>query len=415
MRSNGRRVCITGIGAITPIGIGVEGLWSGLLTRKSAVGPIRRFDPEPFKSRIAAEVNDFVPSDFIEQRRVRRLDRFSQLSIAATRLALEDAEVRPTREDSDRLGVMMGTALGGIAFAEAQHHRYVEEGLRGVDPALALVVFPGASSCNIAIEFGFTGPNSTNGMSCASGTIAIGEAFRSIRRGDADLMVAGGAEAPLAPLTFGAFAIIRAMSTRNDDPETASRPFDADRDGFVMAEGAVTLVLEAFDRAVARGAHIYAEVCGYGLTNDAHHMTAPRPDGRQAARAMQLSLDEARVQPHEVGYLNAHGSSTPLNDPTETDAIKQVFGAHAQHLLVSGTKGYYGHALGASGAIEAAICALASDRRWLPPTVNLATPDPRCDLAFLPAAGLEAGPEYLLTNSFGFGGINATLLLRHLD
>ena len=415
MRSNGRRVGITGIGAITPIGIGVEGLWSGLLARKSAVGPIRRFDPEPFKSRIAAEVNDFVPSDFIEQRRVRRLDRFSQLSIAATRLALEDAEVRPTREDPDRVGVMMGTALGGIAFAEAQHQRYVEEGLRGVDPALALVVFPGASSCNIAIEFGFTGPNSTNGMSCASGTIAIGEAFRSIGRGDADLMVAGGAEAPLAPLTFGAFAIIRAMSTRNDDPETASRPFDADRDGFVMAEGAVTLVLEAFDRAVARGAHIYAEVCGYGLTNDAHHMTAPRPDGRQAARAMQLSLDEARVQPHEVGYLNAHGSSTPLNDPTETDAIKQVFGAHAQHLLVSGTKGYYGHALGASGAIEAAICALASDRRWLPPTVNLATADPRCDLAFLPAAGLEAGPEYLLTNSFGFGGINATLLLQRPD
>ena len=415
MSANGRRVGITGIGAITPIGIGVEGLWSGLLERKSAVGPIRRFDPESFKSRIAAEVDDFVPSDFIEQRRVRRLDRFSQFSIAATRLALEDAEIQPTREDPDRAGVMMGTALGGIAFAEAQHQHYVEDGLRGVDPALALMVFPGASSCNIAIEFGFTGPNSTNGMSCASGTIAIGEAFRSIRRGDADLMIAGGAEAPLAPLTFGAFAIIRAMSTRNDDPQTASRPFDADRDGFVMAEGAVTLVLEAFDRAVARGAHIYAELCGFGLTNDAHHMTAPRPDGRQAARAIKLSLEEARVQPHEVGYINAHGSSTPLNDPTEADAIKQVFGAHVEHLPVSGTKGYYGHALGASGAIEAAICALASDRSWLPPTVNLRAPDPRCDLAFLPTAGLEAGPEYLLSNSFGFGGINATLLLRHAE
>lgn len=415
MRSNGRRVGITGIGAITPIGIGVEGLWSGLLARKSAVGPIRRFDPEPFKSRIAAEVSDFVPADFIEPRRVRRLDRFSQLSISATRLALEDADIRPKREDPDRFGVMMGTALGGIAFAEAQHQRFVEDGIRGVDPALALMVFPGASSCNIAIEFGLTGPNSTNGMSCASGTIAIGEAFRSIRRGDADLMIAGGAEAPLAPLTFGAFAIIRAMSTRNDDPETASRPFDAGRDGFVMAEGAVTLVLEAWDRALARGAHIYAEVCGFGLTNDAHHMTAPRPDGRQAARAIRLSLHEARVDPDEVGYVNAHGSSTPLNDPTETDAIRQVFGAHTQDLLVSGTKGYYGHALGASGAIETAICALASDRGWLPPTVNLRAADPRCDLAFLPAEGIEAQPEYLLTNSFGFGGINATLLLRRTE
>jgi 3-oxoacyl-[acyl-carrier-protein] synthase II len=413
--ANGRRVAITGIGAITPIGIGVEGLWSGLRERKSAVGPIRRFDPEPFKSRIAAEVDDFVPSDFIEQRRVRRLDRFSQLSISATRLALEDAGVQPAREDPDRIGVMMGTALGGIAFAEAQHQAYVTEGLRGVDPALALMVFPGASSCNIAIEFGFTGPNSTNGMSCASGTIAIGEAFRSIRRGDADLMIAGGAEAPLAPLTFGAFAIIRAMSTRNDDPGTASRPFDADRDGFVMAEGAVTLVLESLERAVSRGACIYAEVCGFGLTNDAHHMTAPRPDGRQAARAIRLSLAEAGLRPDEVGYLNAHGSSTPLNDPTETEAIKQVFGAHAEHLPVSGTKGYYGHALGASGAIETAICALASSRSWLPPTVNLQAADPRCDLAFLPAAGLTAAPKYLLTNSFGFGGINATLVLRRAE
>jgi len=415
VRSNGRRVAITGIGAITPIGVGVEGLWEGLRRRKSAVGPISRFDPEPFKSRIAAEVPDFVASDFMEQRRVRRLDRFSQFAISATRLALEDADVHPEREDRDRAGVMMGTALGGIAFAEAQHHRYVEHGLRGVDSALALMVFPGASSCNIAIEFGFTGPNSTNGMSCASGTMAIGEAFRSIRRNDADIMVAGGAEAPLAPLTFGAFAIIRAMSTRNDDPETASRPFDAGRDGFVMAEGAVTLVLEAWDRAVARGAPVLAEVCGFGVTNDAHHMTAPRPDGLQAARAMRLCLAEAGVQPHEVGYINAHGSSTPLNDPTESDAIKQVFGSHVPRLPVSGTKGYYGHALGASGAIETAICALASRRGWLPPTVNLETVDARCNLAFVPSAGLEATPEYLLTNSFGFGGINAALLLRRAE
>jgi len=410
-----RRVAITGIGAITPIGIGVEGFWAGLQRRQSAVGPIRRFDAAPFRSRIAAEVPEFAPSDFIEQRRVRRLDRFSQFAIAATRLALEDAGIDPRRENHDRAGVMMGTALGGVAFAEAQHHRYVEQGVRGVDPALALTVFPGASSCNIAIEFGLTGPNSTNGMSCASGTIAIGDAFRAIRRGDADVMVAGGVEAPLAPLTFGAFAIIRAMSTRNDDPATASRPFDVGRDGFVMAEGAVSLVLEDWNRAAARGARILAELLGFGLTNDAHHMTAPRPDGRQAARAMQLALAEARVEPHEIGYVNAHGSSTPLNDPTESAAIKQVFGPHVPRLPVSGTKGYYGHALGASGAIETAICALGSHRGWLPPTVNLETVDPACDITFVAATGLVERPEYLLTNSFGFGGINATLVLRRAD
>ncbi len=412
---NGRRVAITGIGAVTPIGIGVEGLWAGLGDCASAVGPLRRFDPEPFKSRIAAEVADFDPNDFIERRRARRLDRFSQFALSATRLALENAGLRPSHEDPDRVGAMMGTALGGIAFAEAQHQNYIDGGLRGVDPALALMVFAGAASCNVAIEFGFTGPNSTNGMSCASGTIAIGEAFRTIRRGEADVMVAGGAEAPLAPLTFGAFAIIRAMSTRNDDPRAASRPFDAGRDGFVMAEGAVTLVLEELGRARARGAEVYAEVCGYGLTNDAHHMTAPRPDGRQAARAMELALADGHVAPADIGYINAHGSSTPLNDPTETEAIKQVFGPHPSRLVVSGTKGYYGHALGASGAIEAAICALATKRRWLPPTVNLHTPDPRCDLAFLTDRGTGADPEYLLSNSFGFGGINATLVFRRAD
>jgi 3-oxoacyl-[acyl-carrier-protein] synthase II len=306
----------------------------------------------------------------------------------------------------------MGTALGGVSFAEREHHRFLTEGVRSVDPGLALTVFAGASSCNLAIEFGISGPNSTNGMSCASGTIAVGDAFHAIRADQADLMLAGGAEAPLAPLTYGAFAIIRAMSTRNQDPGTASRPFDRDRDGFVMAEGAAILVLEERSRAVARGANIYLEVCGYGLTNDAHHMTAPRPDGRQAARAMRLALDDARVRPADIQYVNAHGSSTPLNDTTETLAIRQLFGAHADRLAVSGTKGYYGHALGASGAIEAAICALASARRWLPPTVNLTEPDPACDLDYLAQDGRESDPEFLLSNSFGFGGINAALVFR---
>jgi 3-oxoacyl-[acyl-carrier-protein] synthase II len=249
-------------------------------------------------------------------------------------------------------------------------------------------------------------------MSCASGTIAVGEAFRAIARDEADAMLAGGAEAPLAPLCFGAFSIIRAMSTRNDDPPRASRPFDRARDGFVMGEGAAVLVLEERSRAVARGAPIYAELCGFGLTNDAHHMTAPRPDGRQAARAMALALREAHVGPREVGYINAHGSSTPLNDPTETSSIKQVFGEHARRLTISGTKGYYGHALGASGAIETAICALAMRHGWLPPTVNLEAPDPACDLDFIRDEGRHARPEYVLTNSFGFGGVNACLVLR---
>jgi 3-oxoacyl-[acyl-carrier-protein] synthase II len=307
---------------------------------------------------------------------------------------------------------MMGTALGGIGYAEEQLGVFLTRGLKAVDPTLALAVFGGASSCNIAIEFGVQGPNSTNAMSCASGTIAIGEAFRQVRDGYADVMIAGGAEAPLAPLCYGAFAIIRAMSTRNDEPAAASRPFDKDRDGFVMGEGAAVLILEERERAVARGAHVYAELLGFGTSNDAHHMTAPLPGGAQAARAMRIALDDAHVVPGEIGYVNAHGSSTPLNDPTETAAIKRVFGDAAYRLPVSSTKGYYGHALGASGAIESAICALSIEHEWLPPTVNLAQPDAECDLDYIPASGRSARVEHILTNSFGFGGINAALVMR---
>ena len=409
-----RRVVITGIGAITPIGIGREGLWDGLQRRQSAVATVTRFDPAVFRSHNAAEVRDFVASDHLAERRAKRLDRFGAFSVVSARHALDDAELDLAREDRDRIGAMMGTALGGIAYGEAQNVLFYREGLRAVDAMLALAVFGGAASCNIAIEFGVTGPNSTNAMSCASGTIAIGEGFRQVRDGYADVMICGGAEAPLAPLCFGAFALIRAMSTRNDDPSSASRPFDKDRDGFVMGEGAATLILEERSRAVARGARIYAEVLGFGTTNDAHHMTAPRPDGVQAARAMRLALADAQVQPGEIGYINAHGSSTPLNDATETIAIKAVLGDNAYRVPVSGTKGYYGHALGASGAIEAAICALALDREWLPPTVNLSVPDTGvgCDLDYLPGDGRRARVEHLITNSFGFGGINAALVMR---
>ena len=409
-----RRVVVTGIGALTPIGNGREGLWRGLRAEQSAVGPITRFDPSLFRPRIAAEINDFFPADHMETKRAKRLDRFGQFSVAAARLALEDAALDLTREDRDRVGTMMGTALGGVAYGEDQFSLFLRDGLRAVDASLALTVFGGAASCNIAIEFGVHGPNSTNAMSCASGTIAIGDGFRQIRDGYADVMICGGAEAPLAPLCFGAFALIRAMSTRNDDPATASRPFDQGRDGFVMGEGAAVLVLEERDRAIARGAPVYAEVLGYGVTNDAHHMTAPRPDAAQAARAMQLALDDAELAAGEIEYVNAHGSSTPLNDSTETAAIKRVLGERAYRVPVSGTKGYYGHALGASGAIEAAICALALEREWLPPTVNLAQPDAACDLDYVPASGRNTRVEHLISNSFGFGGINAALVMRRM-
>jgi 3-oxoacyl-[acyl-carrier-protein] synthase II len=409
-----RRVAITGIGAVTPIGISREGLWDGLRRQRSAVRAVTRFDASLYRSQIAAEI-DFHPTDFMEERRARRLDRFGHLTISTARLAIEDSGLNFAAEDRERIGSMMGTALGGVGYAEEQFMVFQKEGIKNVSVTLATNVFGGAASCNVAIEFGAQGPNSTNAMSCASGTMGIGEGFRQIRDDYADVMVCGGVEAPLNQLCFGAFAIIRAMSTRNDDPTHASRPFDATRDGFVMGEGAGVLVLEEYERAKARGAHIYAEICGYAFCNDAHHMTAPRPDGSQAARAMRGALKDAHVDPGEIGYVNAHGSSTPLNDPTETKAIHSVFGEHAPKLQVSSTKAYYGHALGASGAIETAICALSLERDWLPPTLNFQTPGEGCDLDYMPGDGRNAHVDYILTNSFGFGGINAALVLKRAD
>ena len=406
-----RRVAITGIGALTPIGITRDALWSGLQAHRSAIRPVTRFDASIYRSQIAAEI-DFHPTDFIEERRVRRLDRYGQFTVACGRLAIEDSGLNLAAEDLERVGSTMGSALGGVGFAEEQFAVFLNEGIKNVAVTLATNVFAGAASCNIAIEFGAQGPNSTNAMSCASGTMAIGEGFRQIRDDYADVMICGGVEAPLNQLCYGAFSIIRAMSTRNDAPDRASRPFDRERDGFVMGEGAAILVLEEYERAKARGAHIYAEISGYAFCNDAHHMTAPRPDGSQAARAMRGALKDAAVSPHEIQYVNAHGSSTPLNDPTETRAIKNVFGDHASKLQVSSTKAYYGHALGASGAMEAAICALSIERGWLPPTLNLEHPDDGCDLDYIPAAGRQASVDYVLSNSFGFGGINAALVLQ---
>ncbi len=407
-----RRVAITGIGCVTPIGTGVEGLWQGLKAQRSAVVPATRFDASIYRSQCAAQIDGFEPTDWIDPKRVKRLDRFSQFAVVSAMLAIEDGKLDLANENRERVGAMMGTALGGVGYAEEQAARFLHGGLRAVDATLALAVFGGSASCNIAIEFGVSGPNSTNAMSCASGSMAIGEAFRQIRDGYADVMLAGGSEAPLATLCFGAFALIRAMSTRNDEPERASRPFDANRDGFVMGEGGAVLLLEEWDHAVARGARIYAELSGYGTTNDAHHMTAPLPEGTQAARCMRQALRDASVEPTDVDYINAHGSSTPLNDPTETLAIKQVFGEHAYAIPVSSTKGYYGHALGASGAFEAAISALAIARSWVPPTLNLETPADGCDLDYVPLVGREMAPDVVMSNSFGFGGINAALVLK---
>lgn len=405
-----RRVVVTGIGAITPIGSGRDGLWQGVRRGRSAVRRISRFDPAPFPSQVAAEVQGFDPRDFMDARRARRLDRFSQFGLAAALLAVEDAGLR-VGDDRDEIGVYLGSALGGVAFAEEQHDSFLRGGLRGVNPMLALAVFGGASSSNIAIELGVTGPNIANANSCASGVIAIGEAFHAIRGGRAGVILAGGVEAPLAPLTFGAFALIKAMSTANDEPEQASRPFDRRRDGFVMAEGAAVLVLEEYQRARDRGAPLYAEVLGYGATTDAHHMTAPLPSGEQAARAVRLALDEAWVAPHELDYINAHGSATPLNDRTETLVLKRALGEAAGAIPISGTKGLHGHALGATGAIETAICALAFRHDWLPPTANLEEPDPECDLDYLRGEGRPRRVRHILKTSFGFGGINAALVL----
>lgn len=406
-----QRVAITGIGAITPIGTGVEELWAGVRSGASAVRAITRFDAGHFSSKIAAEI-DFDPLCYMTPKRARRLDRFSQFALVCAQMALEDAGLAAEEAARDGAGVYVGSALGGVAFAEEQHKSYVVNGPQHVNPLLALSVFGGAAASNVTIELGLTGPSLANGNSCASGMIAIGEAARLIEDGRAEVMLAGGAEAPLAPLTFGAFAMIRVLSTRNDEPETSSRPFDQDRDGFVIAEGGTVLVLESFEHAQARGARIYAELVGYGTTSDAHHMTAPHPEGTRAAGAMSEALRSAQLAPDAIDYVNAHGSSTVLNDSTECRAIRIALGDHADEIAVSGTKGLHGHALGATGAMETAISALALERGHLPGTANLENQDPACDLDVIPPGGRDQQVSHLLCNAFGFGGINASLAMR---
>jgi 3-oxoacyl-[acyl-carrier-protein] synthase II len=405
-----QRVVVTGLGAVTPIGHGADGLREGIQAGRPGVKTVERFDCSSFSCRVAAEITDFEPQATLDAKQVRRLDRFAQFAVVCARQAIADAGLDLGCLDRERAGVFIGTALGGASFAEEQYNVYLREGIRRVRPTLALAVFGGSASCNIAIDAGLTGPTSANSDSCASGPIAIGEAARLIADGEADVMLAGGVEVPLTPLIFGAFDIIRAMSTRNGNPQTACRPFDRGRDGFVMGEGGAVLVLERLEHALARGGTIYGEVLGYGSTNDAYHMTAPLPSGDQAARAMRLALARAGVRPEQVDYINAHASSTPLNDTTETRAIKMVFGETAARIPVSGTKSMHGHALGASGAIEAAICMLTLRSDYVPPTINLDDPDPECDLDYVPHRGRARRVHYILSNSFGFGGINASLV-----
>jgi len=407
-----RRAVITGIGPVTCIGTGREQFWQGMRAEKSGIRRVSSFDTEEFNAHCAGEIDDWIPENHFPPHRLKRLDRYAQFAVASARMALDDARLPYSPQSpQDRVGVSFGTALGGIANAEHQHAHFLKKGTRGVNQTLALQVFGGSAHSNIAIEFGFRGVGTTNSNSCASGTVAVGEALRYIRDDFADVIVAGGAEAPLSPLTFGAFAIIKTMSQWTGDPALACRPFDLHRDGFVMGEGAASLVIEELEHAQKRGAHIFAEVLGYSLNNDAFHMTSPLPSGEACIRAMHHALADAQLAPEQIDYINAHASSTQLNDSTETMAIKEVFGAHARTLAVSGTKAYTAHPLGATGAIEAAICALALEENWLPPTLNRNDPDPACDLDVVPNTGRSADLNYVLSNSFGFGGINSCVVL----
>jgi 3-oxoacyl-[acyl-carrier-protein] synthase II len=407
-----RRAVITGIGPITCIGIGRENFWRGLIAEKSGIQRISSFDTAEFNAHCGGEIAEWMAEDYFPPHRLKRLDRYAQFAVASARMALDDAALPYSQQTPQhRVGVSFGTALGGVANAEYQHAHFLKKGTRGVNQTLALQVFGGSAHSNIAIEFGFRGVGTTNSNSCASGTVAVGEALRYIRDDFADVIVAGGAEAPLSPLTFGAFAIIKTMSQWAGDPALACKPFDLRRDGFVMGEGATSLVIEEMEHARDRGAPIYAEVLGYSLNNDAFHMTSPLPSGESCIRAMRDALADAQLKPEQIDYLNAHASSTQLNDSTETLAIKEVFGEHARTLPVSGTKAYTAHPLGATGAIEAGICALAIQQKWIPPTLNRTDPDPACDLDVVPNHGRAAELNYVLSNSFGFGGINSCVIL----
>lgn len=407
-----RRVVVTGVGLVTPLGTGVDKTWSGILAGQSGIRPIQRFDTSQHKTRIAGEVVDFNPEDWVPKKNIRRLDSFIHYAVAAARMAWEMAGLPLPLDDEAafRSGCITGTGIGGMQTMEDTYFTLANKGPDKVSPFFVPKIIGNMAPGEISMEFNLRGPNLCICTACAAGSHAIGEAMKTIQRGAADTIICGGAEAVITHITVAGFNAARALSTRNDEPERASRPFEKDRDGFVMAEGAGILVLEALDTALARGANILAEVTGYGLTADAHHMTAPDPEASGFIRCMQMALNDAGLQPEQIQYINAHGTSTDLNDATETKAIKAVFGDHAYRLAVSSTKSMIGHMLGATGGVEAAFCVLALRDQVMPPTINYETPDPECDLDFVPNVKRPASLTHVLSNSFGFGGTNACLI-----
>jgi 3-oxoacyl-[acyl-carrier-protein] synthase II len=410
-----RRVVVTGLGMITPLGIGMDASWEALKAGKSGVKPITRFDSTDFPTRIAGEVEGFVPEDYIEPKEVKKMDRFIHFGVAAADMAVRDAGLAVTEEMAERLGVIVGAGIGGLESIEKYHSVYLQRGPRRVTPFFIPMVIINMISGHISMKIGAKGPNSSIVTACATGSHSIGDSFRIIQRDEADVMVAGGAEAAITPLGIGGFNAMKALSTRNDEPARASRPFDVDRDGFVMGEGSGVVVLEELEHAKKRGARIYAEIVGYAMTADAYHMTSPAPGGEGAARCMRNTLKYARVSPESVDYVNAHGTSTKYGDELETMAIKTVFRDHAYKLVVSSTKSMTGHLLGAAGGVEAVVAVRTITDGVIPPTINLENPDPECDLDYAPNTAREKKVSFAMSNSFGFGGTNACLLFKRFE
>lgn len=408
-----RRVVITGVGAVSPLGTGNQKNWDALVNGRSGIGLITRFDASTFPVKVAGEVKDFDPEQFIEKKEVKKMDLFIQYAMAAAQFAMDDSGLQITDENAERVGVLVGAGLGGLPTIEKYHTALLEGGYKKITPFFIPMLIINLAPGHISIKYGAKGPNISSVSACATGTHSIGDAYHIIKRGDADAMIAGGTESTVTPLGIGGFSVMKALTdSRNDCPERASRPFDKSRDGFVLAEGAGIVVLEEYEAAKKRGAKIYAEVVGYGLTGDAYHMTAPAAGGEGAARCMAMALKNAGVNPEQVAYINAHGTSTPFNDLNESLAIKSVFGEHAYKLMVSSTKSMTGHLLGAAGGLEAVICSMVLDKGVVPPTINYEEPDPECDLDYVPNTARQAQVEYAMSNSLGFGGTNATLLFK---
>jgi len=410
-----RRVVITGIGLVSSLGIGTEATWQALLAGTSGVTRVTRFDITAYAAQIAAEVKGFDPLDFVEKKDVKKMDVFIQYALAASQFAMDDSGLRITPENAPDVGVFIGSGIGGFQTIEREHSALLAGGPRKISPFFIPSAIINLASGQVSIRFGAKGPNLASCTACSASAHAIGDSFEIIKRGDADVMITGGSEAAITPMSLGGFAALRALSTRNDEPHRASRPFDKDRDGFVIGEGAGTLILEELGHATRRGAKIYAEVVGYGMSGDAYHITAPSEDGDGGVRVMRMAVKKAGIRPDQVDYINAHGTSTPYNDKLETLAIKTLFGDHARKLAISSTKSMTGHLLGGAGGLEAGISALAVHHQIAPPTINLDQPDPECDLDYVPCTSRKMPITYALSNSFGFGGTNAALLFKKFE